>query len=49
MLERCINIIKETGLKNINKYISFQNQIFEFIKNKKFSIDIQVIEDGKKF
>ena len=25
-----------------------ENQIFEFIKNKKFPIDIQIIDDGKK-
>ena len=25
MLERCINIIKETGVKDINKHISFRN------------------------
>tara|TARA_B100000035_G_C20946112_1_gene529803 strand:- start:183 stop:872 length:690 start_codon:yes stop_codon:yes gene_type:complete len=49
MLERCINIIKETGVKKIliNTF-HLEAQIFEFIKNKKFSIDIQVIKDGNK-
>ena len=49
MLERCINIIKETGVKKIliNTF-HLETQIFEFIKNKKFSIDIQVIKDGNK-
>ncbi len=49
MLERCINMIIKLGIKKIflnTFYLS--DQIFEFIKNKKFSIDIQIIKDGEK-
>ena len=49
MLERCINLIIKLGIKKIllNTF-HLQNQIIEFIKNKKFPIDIQIIEDGEK-
>jgi MurNAc alpha-1-phosphate uridylyltransferase len=49
MLERCINLIIKLGAKKIflNTF-HLSEQIFEFIKNKKFSIDIQIIEDGKE-
>ena len=49
ILERCINIILKSGVKKIflNTF-HLGNQIFEFIKNKNFPIDIQVIEDGKE-
>ena len=49
MLERCINLIIELGIKKIllNTF-HLENQITEFIKNKKFQIDIQIIKDGKK-
>ena len=49
ILERCINIILKSGAKKIflNTF-HLGNQIFEFIKNKNFPIDIQVIEDGKQ-
>ena len=49
MLERCINLIIENGLKRIllNTF-HLENQIIEFIKDKKFPIDIQVIKDGQK-
>ena len=48
MLERCINLIVEIGAKKIllNTF-HLQNQILEFIKKKKFPIDIQVIQDGQ--
>ena len=49
ILERCINIIIELGAKKIflnTFYLS--NKISEFVKNKKFQIDIQIIEDGKE-
>ena len=49
ILERCINMIIEYGAQKIflnTFYLS--NQIFEFIKNKKFPIDIQIVEDGKE-
>ena len=49
MLERCINLIIKLGIKKIllNTF-HLQNQIIKFIKNKKFPIDIQIIEDGEK-
>ena len=49
MLERCINLIIEYGVKKIllNTF-HLENQIIEFIKNKKFRIDIRVIKDGRK-
>ncbi len=48
MLERCINLIEELGIKKIllNTF-HLENQILEFIKSKKFSIDINVIQDGQ--
>ena len=48
MLERCINLIVEFGAKQIllNTF-HLENQILEFIKNKKFPIDIQIIQDGQ--
>lgn len=49
MLEKCINMILELGIKKIflNTF-HLGNQISEFIKNKKFPIDIQIINDGNK-
>ena len=49
MLERCINLIIELGIKKIllNTF-HLENEIIEFIKIKKFPIDIQVIKDGQK-
>ncbi len=49
ILERSINLIVKLGVKKIfiNTY-HLDEQIFEFIKNKKFSIDIKIIKDGKK-
>ena len=48
-LERCIYLIINFGAKKIiiNTF-HLGNKIFEFIKNKKFPIDIQLIEDGEK-
>ena len=49
MLENCINSIIKLEVKKIfvnTFYLS--NQIFNFIKNKNFPINIQVINDGKK-
>ena len=47
ILERCIDVVDKLGVKKIflNTF-HLSNQIFEFIKNKKFSIDIQIVEDG---
>ncbi len=49
MLEKCINILIKFGIKKIflNTF-HLGDQIFKFIKNKKFQIDIQIIEDGKE-
>ncbi len=49
ILERCINTIIEFGAKKIllNTF-HLGNQISEFIDNKKFPIDIEIIEDGKE-
>ena len=48
MLERCINLIEELGINRIilNTF-HLENQIIEFIENKKFPMDIQIIKDGK--
>ena len=48
MLESCINILIKLGIKKVllNTF-HLKDQIFEFIKKKKFSIDIQIIDDGK--
>ena len=49
MLERCINLIIKLGVKKIllNTF-HLKKQIIEFIQNKRFSINIQIIEDGEK-
>jgi len=49
ILEKCINLIIKFGARKIfvNTF-HLSNQIFEFIKNKEFEIDIQIIEDGKE-
>ena len=49
MLEKCINMIWALGIKKIflNTF-HLGNQISEFIKNKKFPIDIQIINDGNE-
>ena len=47
MLERCIDTIIKLGVKKIllNTF-HLSNQIFDFIENKSFPIDIKIIEDG---
>ena len=49
ILERCINLVIKFGVEKIflNTFY-LGDQIFEFIKNKKFPIDIEIIEDGKE-
>jgi len=49
VLERCINLIIKFGAKKIilNTF-HLGNQIFDFVENKKFPIDIQIIEDGEE-
>ena len=49
VLERCIHLIIKFRAKKIEiNTFHLSNKIFEFIKNKKFPIDIQLIEDGEK-
>ena len=48
MLENCINMLTKLGVKKVflnTFYLS--EKIFEFIKKKNFSIDIQIIRDGE--
>tara|TARA_B100001057_G_scaffold146215_1_gene146193 strand:+ start:1068 stop:1757 length:690 start_codon:yes stop_codon:yes gene_type:complete len=49
LLENCINIIIKLNIKKIflNTF-HLSNQITNFIKKKKFQIEIQIVEDGKK-
>jgi MurNAc alpha-1-phosphate uridylyltransferase len=49
MLENCINMLIKLGIKKVllNTF-HLRHQIFEFIDKKKFLIDIQIIDDGKK-
>ena len=47
VLESCINIIVKLGVEKIflnTFYLS--EQIFDFIKNKNFPVDIKIIQDG---
>ena len=45
ILERCIEMIIKTGIKKIilNTFY-LDNQIFEFIDEKKFSVEIQILK-----
>ena len=49
LLENCINLIKFIGLKKviINTFY-LKEKIENFIKLKKFDLDIQIIDDGEK-
>ena len=49
MLENCINMLIKLGIKKVflNTY-HLRDQIFEFVEEKNFSIDIEIIDDGKK-
>ena len=48
MLENCINIIQNLGIRNIiiNTFY-LKDQIEDFISHKKFKCKIKIIEDGK--
>ena len=48
LLENCINLIEFLGIKKviINTFY-LKNKIENFIKTKKFKLDIQIINDGK--
>ena len=49
MLENCINVIIKPGIKKIvlNTFY-FSEQIFDFIRNKNFLIDIEIVKDGEE-
>ncbi len=49
MLENCINVITKLGIKKIilNTFYLSEN-IENFLKEKKFSCEIQIVHDGKK-
>lgn len=49
MLENCINTIKSSGIKKIiiNTF-HLEDQILDFINNKNFQIEIQIVKDGDK-
>ncbi len=49
ILEKCINLIIKFGAKNIliNTF-HLSDQIYQFIKKKNFSINIQIVEDGRE-
>ena len=49
MLEKCIQLIKNLGIKKILINTFYLKDHFpKFLKDKKFDIDIQIIEDGKE-
>ena len=50
LLENSINLIKSLGIKKviINTFY-LKEKIENFISVKKFDLDIQIINDGKKF
>ena len=49
MLENCINLIMKLKVKKIllNTF-HLGDQIFDFVRKKKFPIEIQIIDDGKE-
>ena len=48
MLDRCINLIEELGIKKIliNTFY-LKDQFSNFLHNKNFNLDIKIIEDGE--
>ena len=48
MLERCINLIEKLGIQKIliNTFY-LKEQFSEFLNNKKFNLEIKIIEDGE--
>ena len=49
LLENCINLIRSLGIKKviINTFY-LKEKIEDFIKTKKFNLDIKIIKDGKE-
>ncbi len=49
MLEKCIQLIKNLGIKKILINTFYLKDHFpKFLKDKNFDIDIEIIEDGKE-
>ncbi|WP_440697810.1 sugar phosphate nucleotidyltransferase [Candidatus Pelagibacter sp. HIMB1709] len=49
MLEKCIQLIKNLGIKKILINTFYLKDHFpKFLKNKNFDIDIEILEDGKE-
>ncbi len=49
MLENCINTIKSLGIqKIIINTFHLEDQILDFINNKNFQVEIQIVKDGDK-
>ena len=48
MLEKCINLIEKIGIQKIliNTFY-LKNQFSEFLNNKRFNLNIKIIEDGE--
>ena len=49
ILETCINLIESLGIKKIiiNSFY-LKNQIYDFIRNKNFKIEIIIVDDGEE-
>ena len=49
MLEKCINLIEKLGIQKIliNTFY-LKDQISEFLNNRNFNVNIQIVEDGEK-
>ena len=49
LLETCINFIETLGIKKIiiNSFY-LKNQIYDFLKNKNFKIEIIIVDDGEE-
>ena len=49
ILEICINLIESLGIKKIiiNSFY-LKNQIYDFLKNKNFKIEIIIVDDGEE-
>ena len=49
MLENCINTIKFSGIqKIIINTFHLEDQVLDFINNKNFQVEIQIVKDGDK-
>ena len=49
LLENCINTIKFSGIqKIIINTFHLEDQVLDFINNKNFQVEIQIVKDGDK-